>query len=357
MKDGSAELELSRELTHGIAEALRALGLEQEAPIARFAARYLVSEISQERAKFTESGAAAELRREFLLHLEETGAARGFEEDLRVLSAHPSERVRVALSYIDAFVRSSGKGAEYRLELAARAVGEGELEFRVSSANVEVAVGELLGAHPRISARSLSLRLSELIERVATFIEDRAPRFRAFRSLKAELAAQARDRLRLSEYLPRVLTSFVRNRLIDEVYLPLVGANLAKQLGAAGATKRTDQMGLLLLVSPPGYGKTTLMEYVASKLGLVFMKVNGPALGTEVHSLDPSEAPNATARQEVEKINLGLEMGNNVMLYLDDIQHTHPELLQKFISLCDAQRRIEGVWNGKTRTYDLRGKK
>jgi Tfp pilus assembly protein PilZ len=96
---------------------------------------------------------------------------------------------------------------------------------------------------------------------------------------------------------------------------------------------------------------------VASKLGIVFMKVNGPALGTEVRSLDPSEAPNATARQEVEKINLALEMGNNVMLYLDDIQHTDPELLQKFISLCDAQRRIEGVWNGRTRTYDLRGKK
>src|SRR5690606_315117 len=40
-----------------------------------------------------------------------------------------------------------------------------------------------------------------------------------------------------------------------------------------------------------------------------------------------------------------------------DIQHTSPELLQKFISLCDAQRRIEGVWNGRTRTYDLRGKR
>ena len=50
-------------------------------------------------------------------------------------------------------------------------------------------------------------------------------------------------------------------------------------------------------------------------------------------------------------------MGNNVMLYLDDIQHTHSEFLQKFISLCDAQRRIEGVWRGRTRTYDMRGKK
>lgn len=49
-------------------------------------------------------------------------------------------------------------------------------------------------------------------------------------------------------------------------------------------------------------------------------------------------------------------MGNNVMLYVDDIQHTHPEFLQKFISLCDGTRRIEGVWKGKTRTYDMRGK-
>src|SRR5687767_8686591 len=141
------------------------------------------------------------------------------------------------------------------------------------------------------------------------------------------------------------------------VYLPLIGANLAKQLGAAGAAKRTDQMGMLLLISPPGYGKTTLMEYVAARLGLAFVKVNGPALGHDVTSLDPSEAPNATARQEIEKVSLALEMGSNVMLYLDDIQHTSPELLQKFISLCDAQRKIEGVWKGRTRTYDLRGKK
>jgi hypothetical protein len=46
-----------------------------------------------------------------------------------------------------------------------------------------------------------------------------------------------------------------------------------------------------------------------------------------------------------------------VMLYLDDIQHTHPEFLQKFIALADGTRRIEGVWNGETRSYDLRGKR
>jgi hypothetical protein len=73
--------------------------------------------------------------------------------------------------------------------------------------------------------------------------------------------------------------------------------------------------------------------------------------------LDPANAPNATAKQELEKLNLALEMGNNAMLYLDDIQHTHPEFLQKFISLCDGTRRIEGVWRNEPKTYDLRGKK
>ena len=74
-------------------------------------------------------------------------------------------------------------------------------------------------------------------------------------------------------------------------------------------------------------------------------------------SLDPTAAPNLAAREELQKLNLGLEMGDNLMLYVDDIQHCHPEFLQKFISLCDAQRKIEGVWRGAARTYDLRGRK
>ncbi len=74
-------------------------------------------------------------------------------------------------------------------------------------------------------------------------------------------------------------------------------------------------------------------------------------------SLDPAQAANSAARMELEKLNLGLAMGNNVMLYLDDIQHTHPEFLQKFIGLADGTRRIEGIWRGQSHTYDLRGKR
>ncbi|MGH3585936.1 MAG: ATP-binding protein, partial [Pseudonocardia sp.] len=226
-----------------------------------------------------------------------------------------------------------------------------------SSASVSATVEGLLGTHPRITGRRLELRLGEVLTRCQTFREERVPGFRAYQQQRNALVEAERARLRLEEFQPKVMSGFVRNHLLDEVYLPLIGDNLARQLGAAGEDKRTDRSGLLLLISPPGYGKTTLMEYVASRLGLVFVKVNGPALGHGVTSVDPGEAPNATARQEVEKINFALESGSNVLLYLDDIQHTSPELLQKFISLCDAQRRMEGVWDGRTRTYDLRGKR
>ncbi|MEU6541448.1 hypothetical protein [Streptomyces sp. NPDC047000] len=55
------------------------------------------------------------------------------------------------------------------------------------------------------------------------------------------------------------------------------------------------------ILSPPGYGETTLMKYVADRLGLTVVKVSGPALDHAVTSLDPAKAPNATARQETRR--------------------------------------------------------
>jgi hypothetical protein len=213
------------------------------------------------------------------------------------------------------------------------------------------------GLHARIANGSLLLDYHDFFRRTRAHETTVVPVYKRYQSLKKANVETARERLQLDDFKPKVLTSFVRNRLIDTAYLPLIGDNLAKQIGAAGDAKRTDRMGMLLLISPPGYGKTTLVEYIASRLGIIFMKINGPAIGHRVTSLDPSEAPNAAAREELEKLNLAFEMGDNVMICLDDIQHLNPEFLQKFISLCDGSRRIEGVYRGKPRTYDLRGKK
>ncbi|MGV9302564.1 DNA repair ATPase [Nonomuraea sp. NPDC003727] len=322
------------------------LGAADPAAVA-LAGEYLVEELAGRPEGFVTSAAARSILDRFRQSLG-PARVREFEEDLRALDL--PERIQLAGAWLSAFDRSDDLPEALAVQLC-------ELPRHDSSATLTATVEGLLGTHARITDRTLTLRLDETLARTRAFRAERVPAYRAYQKRRGELVAQERDRLRLDEYKPKVMSAFVRNRLLDEVYLPLIGDNLAKQLGAAGEGKRTDQMGLLLLISPPGYGKTTLMEYVASRLGLLFVKVNGPALGHEVTSLDPADATDATARQEVEKISFALEAGTNALLYLDDIQHTSPELLQKFISLCDAQRRIEGVWNGRTRTYDLRGKR
>jgi putative NIF3 family GTP cyclohydrolase 1 type 2 len=215
-----------------------------------------------------------------------------------------------------------------------------------------VTVTGLRSQHPTIVNGALTIDPSDALTTFMTYRRDGVARFRDFSDRRRALLAAEQKRLELDTLHPTVITSFVRNRLIDEVYLPLVGDNIARQLGLNGAAQ-----GLLLLISPPGYGKTTLIEYVASLLGFALVKINGPALGDEVTSLDPAAAPNVAAAEELAKLNRAFAMANNVICYLDDVQHTSPALLQKFIPLCDATRRIEGVLEGQAKTFSLAGKR
>lgn len=308
---------------------------------------------------FVASSSAVRLVAEFEKYLKREDSKGSLAQSLKSRSLSAVDRYEICSNWIRSFI--SHQNLEYRDDLVDEAASifadTSRSKPKVIEADPDVTIGGLLGDHPRIDARNYQLNYNQFMDRLRHYQQETVPRYNEFVHLKKDLVERRRHELRLDEFKPRVLTSFVRNKLINDVYLPMVGANLAKQIGVVGEDKRTDLMGLLLLISPPGYGKTTLMEYIANRLGITFVKINGPAIGHRVLSLDPSEAPNASAREEVEKLNLALEMGDNVMIYLDDIQHCNPEFLQKFISLCDATRRIEGVFRGHTRTYDLRGRK
>ncbi|WP_406174855.1 DNA repair ATPase [Streptomyces canus] len=340
--------------TFGLTPAIDGLRAElAEAIGTRAAAAYLFEELTSGPDGFVISAGTRTLLDKF----RRTMGTSAYDDDLAVLT-EPAARRQLVEAWLTSYTTATG--TETTPDDLAEAVAAElctDLPRYESDATLTQSVEGLLGAHPRVSGRRLTIRVDEFLARTREFRAQEVPAHRAYQRRRAALMATERTRLRMDEYRPAVMSAFVRSKLIDEVYLPLVGDSLAKQLGTTGESKRTDTGGLLLLISPPGYGKTTLVEYVADRLGLILVKVNGPALGHAVTSLDPAEAPNATARQEVEKINFALETGNNTLLYLDDIQHTSPELLQKFIPLCDATRRMEGVRDGEPRTYDLRGKR
>ncbi|MFD5834306.1 DNA repair ATPase [Streptomyces collinus] len=317
------------------------------------AAAYLFEELTSGPPGFVISSGTRTLLDKF----RRTVGTSAYDDDLTALT-DPAAREQLVEAWLTAYTTSTGTDLTPGdlAEAVAAELCPGLTRYESDAPLTEIVTG-LLGTHPRVTGRALTVRVDELLARTRRFRTHDVPGHRAYQHRRTALVDLERARLRLDEYRPRVMSAFVRGRLIDEVYLPLIGDSLAKQLGTTGESKRTDSGGLLLLISPPGYGKTTLMEYVADRLGMILVKVEGPALGHTVTSLDPAEAPNATARQEVEKINFALAAGNNTLLYLDDIQHTSPELLQKFIPLCDATRRIEGVRDGEPRTYDLRGKR
>ena len=326
-------------------------------------ARYLFQELTRGN-QFIISQPAADLYGSFLKFLKKKKSKKKFDDSIFKLRETAVEQFQLIRKWVHAFIESErGERRErvrdvgYIDEVAALLLLGDFHQSRVVLAKTTLAVDKIHGTHAALEGEQYQMDYNAFMHKLGHYSGEVVPRYGQFLNLKKDLIADFRKRLRLEEFKPRVLSSFVRNKLIDQVYLPIFGDNLAKQIGAAGEDARTDRMGMLLLISPPGYGKTTLMEYIADRLGLVFVKINGPALGYRVTSLDPADAPNAAARQELRKLNLALEMGNNVMLYVDDIQHCHPEFLQKFISLCDAQRKIEGVYNGESKTYDLRGKR
>ncbi len=326
------------------------------------ASEYLCRELMRG-SSFIASLEADEAKSKFLQHLKANKAESLFAESLKAFNEDLEGAYYLVREWLTAFFKETGlnEGIDVMDEvITLLIVDSSKVDIsrqKVINMKTRVMITELSGNHPSIKGGEYTLSYTEFMKKLKEYDKTVVCDFIEFQALKKELSQRFRDELRLEEFKPNVLSSFVRNRLIDKVYLPLIGDNLAKQIGTAGEDKRTDLMGMLLLISPPGYGKTTLVEYIANRLGIFLIKINGPAIGNDVTSLDPAMAPNAGAREELRKLNLAFKMGNNVMIYLDDIQHCSPEFLQKFIPLCDGQRKIEGVYNGMGQSYDLRGKK
>ncbi|RRJ93194.1 AAA family ATPase [Paenimyroides tangerinum] len=321
-------------------------------------ANYLFTTLTKYQA-FSMSNEAEYFNREFHNYLEKNKHTIDFNSLISDKRFSVTEKFYLIENWIFSFIDENEKYVSYRnvVNEVATMILFSEDKFHFNDGNSNIEILNLKGNHNTIVDGIYNQHYHNFISKLEHFIHTDVPNYKAFQNVKEQISKAYEKELKLKEFEPKVLTSFVRNKLINEVYFPLIGNNLAKQLGTAGENKRTARMGMLLLISPPGYGKTTLMEYLAKTMGLHFVKVNGPTIGHNITSIDPIEAKTSGEREELKKINLSFEMADNVMLYLDDIQHLSPEFLQKFISLADGQRKIDGIFDGESKTYDLRGKR
>ena len=232
------------------------------------AAEYLFQELVRGEA-FVISKQAADLYLEFEKYLKHNNALERLQESLANTNESPANWFLLARDWVQAYLDhlDSDEDFDYLDEVALLLLQDKLDRSRLIDATVTAQISGLSGSHARIQNGEYHLHFNRYMKRLTEFESVNVPRYQSYLELKKEIVDRARHAMRLDEFRPRVLTSFVRNRLLDEVYLPVIGDNLAKQMGEAGEQKRTDRMGLLMLVSPPGYGENDVNGIYCQSVG------------------------------------------------------------------------------------------
>ncbi len=212
-------------------------------------AQYLFRELARS-DKFIISSPAAKLHNEFLKYLKEKKSVSNYENSVRELEGHYVEQFQLIRKWIHAF-STQYKNAEYTnyVNEAATLLLLNNFDKKcIIKTDTTITIKDLHGTHALVNEGAYRLDYNDFTDKMSHYEREIAPRFNRYVKMKKDLADSYKKQLRLHEFEPRVLSSFVRNKLIDKVYLPIFGDNLAKQIGTADENTRTDRMGLLLLI-------------------------------------------------------------------------------------------------------------
>ncbi|MEL6107543.1 MAG: DNA repair ATPase, partial [Planctomycetota bacterium] len=194
-------------------------------------ADYLFDQLVHPGRKTTASARAAALYGTFSDAVPESDREKLLAAGLKSNESDPVRSFVLARNWAEAFLQShphedqTDPPADYIDELSWIIFSGGIGGMQVAEVSVAAPIEGLVGSHDRIERGNMVVHYHELLRRVGHYTEDVVPRFRRLHETKTRLVDEAREDMRLDEFKPRVLTSFVRNRLLDEVYLPLIGDN------------------------------------------------------------------------------------------------------------------------------------
>jgi len=143
---------------------------------------------------------------------------REHRQSLANLKGWPAERWLLTQSWLMGLVneKSLHDIARYVPEAVAILNTEGKISRTLTEVDVEVEVSGLLGSHGLIEGRTLTFSVDGFLSRMNDHKQRVIPAFHEYHSVRNRIIAEERDKLRLHEFKPRPLSSFVRNRLINE---------------------------------------------------------------------------------------------------------------------------------------------
>jgi hypothetical protein len=171
--------------------------------------------------EFAVSRDAADLCNRFEQYLTGHLQTDGFQRARTALAGDPVAAFELCRDWLHAFTAAEKGFSPIVIDETAWLLLRGTQLHR---STVEVSASRKLeamkGHHARITGGSLLLDYHDFFRRMRAHESTVVPVYERYQSLKKLNVETARERLRLDDFKPKVLTSFVRNRLIDSAYLP-----------------------------------------------------------------------------------------------------------------------------------------
>ncbi|MDQ3040553.1 MAG: DNA repair protein, partial [Pseudomonadota bacterium] len=215
------------------------------------AAAYLIDSVTNATPSFHASADADVLEKALREALRGNESGKIFEATLGQYQQRPRVQWKLVQQAIEAMASRPelARHARFTAEATALYLHGRALKVVVRNAELTATITGLLGQHPRIESGSLTLSIDEALARFHGHVTGFVPEYQRYLALRSQVVHHEREAMQLSSFKAKPLTSFVRNKLINDVYLPVIGDNFAKQMGTAGEGKRSDLMGLLMMIS------------------------------------------------------------------------------------------------------------
>ena len=219
--DANAVTLLAQEIAVYLNEFFEHFAMDVSGSVIDRASSYLVEQLASSTKIFIQSRYAQELLAAFDRTLDAESISQ-FKKSISDLKTQPDQQWALASTWLNAVVQKQelGQLQRYIPEAAGNLISAIKLD--TSSSKLELEVSDLLGEHITIESQTLAFSVDEYLQKMHHHHTVTLPEYDDYLELRSQVMRTERSTLKLESFKAKPLSSFVRNRLVNESYLPLI---------------------------------------------------------------------------------------------------------------------------------------